>query len=179
MRATHLLHFWQRQNIKSQLNIRTAVSRNKNHWRWTQMMQAGEKCVHEQNTPEVCRWSTRYISLHLQRIWYKAVPRVVQWWDIYPYNRTKRRWMKQIRVRLIVCITFAHIWLQAFSTFAWPLDEPGPTLFLRSHHLPLLRNEWASKWHNKLLKSLKFSTIKCVWNWSPNGENMMRPFFTL
>ena len=141
-------------------------------------MQAGEKCVHEQNTPEVVAGRQDILVFISNAFDTKLPPRAVQWWDIYPHNRTKRRWMKQIRVRLIVCITFAHIWLQAFSTFAWPLNEPGPTLFLRSHHLPLLRNEWASKWHNKLLKSLKFSRIKCVWNWSRNGENMMSPFFT-
>ena len=48
-----VMNCWQRHNIKSQVNIRTAENRNKIIDAEHKRMQAGEKCVHEQNTPEV------------------------------------------------------------------------------------------------------------------------------
>jgi len=105
----------------------------------------------------------------------KQPPRFVQWWDIIrTTEQNAGEWSRFITVRLAIdCIiyTCSHLIPKHFRHLldSWMNSALPPS----SHHLPhffetnghhfIAQNNWSWNFQN------------CVWNWSPNGENMTVP----
>jgi hypothetical protein len=155
-----LLHCWERH---------TALTLNTNDANWWKMHQLNK--IQQQ---KVCRWSTRNVSLHFQRIWDKTAPQIVQWWDI-PREEDVSEWRRS-HLDYWELIASNNICSHLIPKHFRRLLEPcvNPTLCLQAPiFATLLRNEWTS-----LLKPKFeiFGNKMCVKQRSPNGENMMRKF---
>jgi hypothetical protein len=125
-------------------------------------MQAGEKCVNWTKHTE-----KKYKS-SFQRIWDKAAPQRVQWWDFTTEENASEWSRSQSDYWLLFASKFAHIWFHIFDIFlslVWILLSLQAPIIC---HTSLKMNG-----HHFIAQKVGVEILKCVWNWSPNGENMI------